>query len=92
MHNNHSIFMEIVILHREIFRMDSEEGMMESECLGGIWYESLQSLVSGDFIFLRGNYVSCKILSGRFVMAYGESWFEVDGTPLIDPMLLKGYK
>ena len=51
--------MEIVILHREIFRMDSEEGMMESECLGGIWYESLQSLVSGDFIFLRGNDMSC---------------------------------
>ena len=51
--------MELIALHREIFRMDSEEGRMESECLGGIWYESLQSLVSGDFIFLRGNDMSC---------------------------------
>jgi hypothetical protein len=23
---------------------------------------------------------------------YGESWYEVDGTPLIDPVLLKSYK
>lgn len=23
---------------------------------------------------------------------YGEFWYEVEGTPLIDPMLLKGYK
>jgi hypothetical protein len=23
---------------------------------------------------------------------YGENWYEVDGTPLIDPALLKGYK
>ena len=23
---------------------------------------------------------------------YGENWYEVDGTPLIDPVLLKSYK
>ncbi len=59
--------MELIALHREFFRIDSEEVkkmmkiiILESECLGEIWYESLQSLDSGDFIFLlRGNYVSC---------------------------------
>jgi hypothetical protein len=70
MHNNHSILMVLITLHREFFRIDSEEVkkmmkaiILESECPGEIWYESLQSLDSGDFIFLlRGNYVSCPIL------------------------------
>lgn len=63
--------MELIALHREIFRIDSEEvkKMMKiiilvSECLGGGFWEisseEIQGLGSGDFIFLlRGNYVSC---------------------------------
>ena len=66
--------------------------ILESECLGGDLVRVSSEFGFRRFYFLRGNFVSCPILSGRFVMAYGESWFEVDGTPLIDPMLLKGYK
>ena len=59
MHNNHSIFMEIVILHIEFFRIDSEEGMMESECPGKFVDLDTEGII---FLLLRGDFVSCQIL------------------------------
>ena len=65
--------MVIIALHREFFRIDSEEVkkmmkiiILESDCLGGdfgicLFWGNFGFGLEGS-IFLRGNYVSCQIL------------------------------